>query len=106
MSHSQWAANARLQLSQEVLHGSARPMTVNRLCPGRGMYPQTHAKPHELMIGGMEFDFVDAMAESIKTFQHRWILVGLEAPINPFVVTDCCAQFQQSPAEQGAKVGR
>lgn len=67
------------------------------------MDTQTHAKPHELMIGGMEFDFIEAMAESITAFQNRWIFVGLDAPIDPLMVTHCCAQFQQSSAEQGAR---
>ncbi|SKT31188.1 Uncharacterised protein [Mycobacteroides abscessus subsp. abscessus] len=43
--------------------------------PGRAMQPMGDSLPHELVIGRVELDFVDAVAPSVMRVQHRAVPV-------------------------------
>jgi len=55
-----------------------------RIRPGQAGQAVFDGEAHQLVPGGMELDFVDAMSETIVRAQRRRILVGLKSPADGF----------------------
>ena len=56
----------------------ARPAAASR--HGSACSPCSTAASHQLVLGRVELDLVDAVAEAVVGAQHRRVLVGLDAP--------------------------
>ncbi len=86
-------------------HMRARLLALEPIGPvGPGCSVQTEADRlgHQLVIGGVVIDRVDAVPEAIVRAQHRWIGVGLLAPADDLGVAGTRSEPAQLLEPPGA----
>ena len=82
IGHSHWAADTRFRAG---LHEHHRRMSgvAARLCgPGQRGKTGRKAQLHQMMIGGMKLDFVEAVAIAVETDKLRRVGVRLPRPVD------------------------
>ena len=63
------------------LRGADEVCVWIRVNPRSAVQSQFHCGAHELVIGGVVTDLVDAVAVAVVGSQNRWVLLGQIAPL-------------------------
>jgi len=83
--HHDRATVTCVDLCLQIQHRRAHDMSARcGLDPWQGMQPISLRHRHQLVVRGMVFDFVHAMAVAVVGFQPGWILVGESPPLDTF----------------------
>jgi hypothetical protein len=100
--HAHGAADAVLALVPQITQGRAGDVCAGPpfVGPGEGMGLGREDEPHQLMIGGVEFDLVDPMTEPVVGSQLGQMAIGRRGELLSLLRTDNGAgapEFLPSP---------
>src|SRR5579883_3286501 len=83
MRHRDRAAMPSLNLGKKVESSGSRHVASRRLIsPGGGMHSPGHRVLHQMMVGGMELHFIDAVPITVVRLQNWLIRIRVEPPLD------------------------
>ena len=105
VSHGHWAGYTGIRLGHQKHHRPVKDVTGGFAAPCAPGNPVRQAQGHQVMVGGMELDFVQALAVAIKGLQARRIRVRLVRPFAGLHGAASLAEFRKAGMVCSAATG-